>query len=1487
MINNLRRLLVWVGILGILVLGPIRWAMEYALPYFIDLNEIKAILKETVEEKLFPQEPVRLTLGEVHLNLTLFHGVEAAIETPTFEKIPIFYGDPGYDKLFAADDLKVHIAYIDLLALLGDSPTLKISDIVMDKPVGRVYLPELVHLIAQVPKQSKSGLSSETAGSRKAKRQANSLPTSASSSTKSAPQEVEIDFNNTALILKAYEAMLVLPNQKAPTLYHQVKLTGKKFEINLVPSVKFANRPVRVMTRGNLHYDLLQKHRVTVYQDLFQPLSLNQSIEKQVKAQLQADSHYNLNLVLLHIFEGRPMVRGALRLNEGAARLGGRHAMSGKSSPAISNSSATHQFLDRLAARIVFLGNSAVLDSIEGRLHGAKFDGANLLAIGFEDKSGKPSYKLPNGWRFNSEKLDLAKVQASVERAFRQLELPIPWPKGLYLGGTVKADRIGISDKEVEGSVLLLGVAARTLDQQLVQDVNGRFELIRRINSPKPVVKINALTGRFLKNPFTVDGKYSVATERVDLRVNAPQFNLTAMGNAHLTLLRFLKIPAKDLEEIKSFGFSGPLDVALNVSGPLEKPAISGSAKLQGVSVQDKTTRYQVDTLTGGVLIKEIDPLTIRLANIRGQMNSAPFQVDGLIRLEQPEPYYRVNVQANEVDLASLYQELKQEPHTAKTLTHPLVEELAGKASVFGVVQSQQKHLPSIEGDVSLTGLMAALKGTPHQLRVPMFKLTVDESGLASVPRTSGSFGPVNMSIWGTGNLKAFTKGNRQAPFSLQVETGEVPTSFLRENQPWLASITGEDLPAIWNTVGGFSFAGKLSEQGAQANITLADVGMSWAEGDFPVEQISGMVTMSLPAGGTPVIKTEGLRLYYGGSPILLTLEMNEKNRIAGEVTGTLSPLLLNHFVAQGRGDVLYYPTLPFRVDLSGSPGRIVEEGHRTIGTNLGMSLAVMVLQDIQPNIESTAQNRAEDSTPEEVAKAHEPAVLSVAVQLTDEALRLDDVRFSTVPNDDHPEIQAVVTDFHPRPNHPKEPVTPRYQVKFKTQEDTPLSLAYFQPYLTHTLFEKVSGAIEADLALTNRKSDHAILAGKARWSEVAAPAMNIRELSGKLDVAPYLHPEWNVALSPADLSISAFKIPGVDAALSANTHDLLTYPIHLKNVKINGDLFVLDAYNQFLENVVIQKIRMAFLDKVFQPWWQPPKMLPIEFHDADVRYKEVIFRNIILNDLTTKLTLFENSYTELKNTEFASAGGKVNATIFLDPLRNHFITLDLKAMHVKANALAVALLNVPNQIFGEIDGEIHITTQGLTDEMIMNNTNGSTTFQIANGRLPAIAKIETLLTAANILRGGVIGLNLNNILRVLKTYETNYFAELSGEFQIAQGVAYTNNLLSDGQDLDLVIEGGIRLQDGTANLVVNGSMSQDVSGILGPLGKLSVAHVTRYIPGLGFVPGTDTNLIKLIPGLGFIPGFGGPAQKFNRFQVKIEGPLDDPGSARDLRWIK
>lgn len=428
-----------------------------------------------------------------------------------------------------------------------------------------------------------------------------------------------------------------------------------------------------------------------------------------------------------------------------------------------------------------------------------------------------------------------------------------------------------------------------------------------------------------------------------------------------------------------------------------------------------------------------------------------------------------------------------------------------------------------------------------------------------------------------------------------------------------------------------------------------------------------------------------------------------------------------------------------------------------------------------------------------------------------------------------------------------------------------------------NSLFRDASGLLAANLQLTaENPSGLPQLNGWLTADHIVIPELQAENVTGRV----------NFTGQSAVAEIAALEIPGVKAQASARTDNLFEMPITLEDVDIRASLLDIAGLTKFNNYIVKPVIIDRLVHNYLRPWQLGDPFLPIQFRNGSLRSDELIYQNILMNRLQSRFSVYANGFYEMDDARVEAAGGTASGYLSMNPHDSNFTTLELYVENVKANALTKALLNVTNQIFGDLSGTVRFTTFGETDDDMQRNANGAVTLRVKNGRLPAIAKVETLLTTANLIRGGILGLNLNNLFRTLIFYDTNYFAELSGNLLINNQVLYTHNLISDGVNLDLLMQGSLRMDSGDADMTVNGRMSQNVAGRLGFLGQLSLGRLLRLIPGLGTFGGSQAGLFGYLPGIGYIPGFGGPASATNRFQVRLKGPLDEPATIRDFHWV-
>ena len=431
-------------------------------------------------------------------------------------------------------------------------------------------------------------------------------------------------------------------------------------------------------------------------------------------------------------------------------------------------------------------------------------------------------------------------------------------------------------------------------------------------------------------------------------------------------------------------------------------------------------------------------------------------------------------------------------------------------------------------------------------------------------------------------------------------------------------------------------------------------------------------------------------------------------------------------------------------------------------------------------------------------------------------------------------------------------------------------------------------GTLNTQLAFVGNGNDTGMLMGQVALDTLILPLLDLNQLSG------------NVTYNGMDAQVALEKIvlPGADLSVNAHIVDYQLYPVRLDDMVIDGGQFSVPALQYWVENVLDKRINQALIQPLLTAWQLHPTPspdkkaapLPIVFENAKLSINEVVYDNILIDDVTGALSLFESGFFDLHQAHGTVANGTVDASLSMDPLKNNFTRVTLNAHQLSSNALLTALLKAPNQVFGNVDGQIRFTTEGATPEAQMDATNGTVTFTLADGRVPAIARIEKLLTAVNVLRGGVLGLSANNILRLASPFKSEYIADVSGTLKLLEGMARTDDLLSDGTDLDLLTEGTMRLKDGESDLTVYGDMSQSVRGRLGRVGKFSLLNVVRWVPGVGYFPWERNRqqlggVLAYVPGVGFVPFLGGRLGDRQRFEVRLKGLLDSPTVVESFQW--
>jgi hypothetical protein len=447
---------------------------------------------------------------------------------------------------------------------------------------------------------------------------------------------------------------------------------------------------------------------------------------------------------------------------------------------------------------------------------------------------------------------------------------------------------------------------------------------------------------------------------------------------------------------------------------------------------------------------------------------------------------------------------------------------------------------------------------------------------------------------------------------------------------------------------------------------------------------------------------------------------------------------------------------------------------------------------------------------------------------------------------------------------------------------DTPIALAPLATHTANETFRFESGSVVSNLQWQQADSNPL---GQLQLQAIQSAGLGIDNLEADAQFNP----------AKLDLTISQFKAGGSDVALAGHANLPQALPVAFNELNITGQTFYVEGFLGLLEklSVAVMKPYKEGLPPTVR--WVPERTisLPIQVESGTISLNEAIVNNILATNYRSQWQLFPNGYMALEGMNMDVAGGTVKGQFSMSPSQRNAISMKIDASHVKANALATALLAAPNQVFGDLTGGIDFATYGYTPVTLIQHANGKTNFVIAEGRVPALDKVERLLSTANVVRGGLLGFNFNNLTFAIKGgLKAGAIRKLSGDFQVVDGQLLTRNFLSDSGNLDLAMSGGVRLDNGLADLVIIGIMPQNVDGrgFWGKFGGVSLGKVVNYVPVLGYIPlkgGSNKGVFDYIPGLGYVPGLGGVPGKTNRFEALLKGPPDDPTSIKSIRWLR
>lgn len=437
-----------------------------------------------------------------------------------------------------------------------------------------------------------------------------------------------------------------------------------------------------------------------------------------------------------------------------------------------------------------------------------------------------------------------------------------------------------------------------------------------------------------------------------------------------------------------------------------------------------------------------------------------------------------------------------------------------------------------------------------------------------------------------------------------------------------------------------------------------------------------------------------------------------------------------------------------------------------------------------------------------------------------------------------------------------------------KTNSENPINTDFFNSSIGCVLDNGCdnffsSGIFKADLKLNGYVVTPQIF-GSAAFQDVRIP-----------DYQSYIKQvNLNFAGDSTKIDISGVNIGESLMNITASMDSKLESPVLIKNLQINSPILNINQLAQIFPR---------------NSGSEHQNLPPFIIAEGSVNAGQMVVRNLITTNVKASFNFTPDWLLSVPSFSLVATNGVGQGSVLYN-LKTTELSSKFKIRGMEANAVATTILTLPNEVYGTVDSDIQFSTRGRNQQELIANSNGFAEFMVNKGHFTRLGSLEYLLRAVNVLHSGVGGFNLNNIIDLISPQKTGHFERLQGSVYARNGVLYTDDITTSGKNLSLFISGKLDMLTNKADIQVLGRLSKKVSGMLGPVGSISINQFIDYIPGLGFLPATPDRkgVIDLIPGLSKIPGLElADNDKYRRFAVQIDGNLYDQNSVRSFRWIE
>ena len=254
------------------------------------------------------------------------------------------------------------------------------------------------------------------------------------------------------------------------------------------------------------------------------------------------------------------------------------------------------------------------------------------------------------------------------------------------------------------------------------------------------------------------------------------------------------------------------------------------------------------------------------------------------------------------------------------------------------------------------------------------------------------------------------------------------------------------------------------------------------------------------------------------------------------------------------------------------------------------------------------------------------------------------------------------------------------------------------------------------------------------------------------------------------------------------------------------------------LNEVSIPKLNLTKVTGVIKApdWFNPPNPgSKVIEGSLDLDFPSLAFHKLPISNLKGTIKAGEGLSYGLKATANLTKGsfvvtGAVNAD---GDASCHIKLSNVDASHISSNLMG------NSEIDGIMQAELNVKTSGKSLDLLKTaNASGSCT--LTNGHLRQMALLQKKINQANLLKGGLLGFNLNNVISSVRVGDSGEFKTVALQCDLRAGILKLTSMSFVSDDFAVKADGKVDLVHNKISLEASGSLPRVSKD--GPLGAVA-----------------------------------------------------------------